>query len=149
MKFFSQLVNCHLIGHPLSLLNFDIFIPKDFHQCVILLEDEMSMGTDKWETIIIKRKVWALYEKMRGVVLMIWHLLEIELKEKASGVFSKIQFMWKHFRIVVEKIRKMICTVTSQRQAVNTWCVQKDLNKSNLGSFNAAILLPWLSVFIL
>ena len=71
MKFFSQLVNCHLIGHPLSLLNFDIFIPKDFHQFVILLEDEMSMGTDKWETIIIKRKVWALYEKMRGVVLMI------------------------------------------------------------------------------
>lgn len=44
---------------------------QDFHQCVILLEDEMSMGTDKWETIIIKRKVWALYEKMRGVVLMI------------------------------------------------------------------------------
>lgn len=44
---------------------------QDLHKCVILLEDEMSMGTDKRESIAVKRTLWALYEKMRGVILMI------------------------------------------------------------------------------
>ncbi|PFX34684.1 Fanconi anemia-associated protein of 100 kDa [Stylophora pistillata] len=44
---------------------------QDLHKCVILLEDEMSMGTDKRESIAVKRTLWALYEKVRGVILMI------------------------------------------------------------------------------